>query len=120
MESRNVAVERTQANDAGGTDPVYRTEDPKIKKDYDECASTAEAVAAPKLTTADLEASYLGASAFIQCLRSAGFDMGLMVSMAEYVNTAGKANLASRWNEVSQLDGFADQMTQCDLATRPK
>jgi hypothetical protein len=45
--------------------------------------------------------------------------MGLTVSKDEFVNSGGGVTLASNWDRVAQLDGFADQMQRCDLATRP-
>lgn len=88
-------------------------------KNLEDCLKKARAAALPITPKVDLPAAYLTAVSFIQCLRDGGFDMGLTVSKDEFVNSGGGVTLASNWDRVAQLDGFADQMQRCDLATRP-
>jgi hypothetical protein len=109
--------------DGVGEAPVQTFEDGarayNQSKNLEVCEAKAQATALQIAPKVDLQAAYSTSVRFVQCLRDGGFDMGVTVSNDEFVNSGGAVTLASNWNRVAQLDGFADQMQRCDLATRP-
>jgi hypothetical protein len=103
---------------SGGTIRGYDTADPRSQANFTECQKGAELIAAPKSTASDLEVGYVLASRVVQCLRDAGFDMGILVAKEQFLSEGGQATLASRWDQAAQQFGFDVHLYRCDLANR--
>ena len=105
------------AGDATGPSFLVRGYDetrPATKKDSDECSEQAKRLApAPVLTRAQLESGYRQIAKQVQCLRDAGFDMGVTVSLEDFLAKAGDVEESSRYAAQNPGPAFSDAEWNC-------
>jgi hypothetical protein len=92
----------------------YIEADPLTAAHIDECLAKANAANAPMLPPIDYDVAYPAIVKMIQCLRDAGFQMGVTVSKDEYVAKRTNVDAASEWTVVNQLPTFGNAMAKCE------
>lgn len=95
----------------------YDDTKPSTKQNSDRCGERVQQLApAPTLTRAQLEAAYEQVSLGVQCLRDAGFDMGVTTSLDEFVARSGDVARSSLYSQQQSSGGqpFADAEWQCE------
>lgn len=78
------------------------------------CMERATAVLEPP-TKDELGRSYAATLKIVNCIRSDGFDIGVVVSEAEYINSGGAVSISSDWDAVASQSppGFSESVDRC-------
>jgi hypothetical protein len=97
---------------------AYNDGKPSTQKHHEECQAKAK-TGLPTTSSAATEASYGVAVKFVECMRTAGFDMGQTVSFEEFRVAQGDVVLSANWTAASGSPRFGESMAKCDLASRP-
>jgi N6-adenosine-specific RNA methylase IME4 len=101
---------------------AYRDNNPDTNKHYDECQRKASAAVpiAPQ-SNDDLRATHSRLTKIVECVRDAGFDLGTMMSVDEFVANGGapEGALTSRWSQFAEQPEFLDNFHRCGLSYPP-
>jgi hypothetical protein len=90
------------------------------KEHLDECSAKAlQAAPLPVLSEADYVKAWESTRELIECLSSAGFDMGTLISLEALKNPVA-SQLSSKWDSAQRQPGFPEQFNRCSSASRPK
>ena len=94
---------------------AYDRTNAATSKHYDDCQTLAEAaVPIAPLTKDDLRAQHARLAKVLECVRSAGYDLGLMISVDDFVAKGGAPDgLTSRWSTLEQDPGFLKHFSDC-------
>lgn len=95
---------------------AYNLEIPDTKAHFDECQKKAlAAVPIVAQSKDDLRATHGRLTKIVDCVRDAGFDLGTMVSVDEFVANGGVPDgaLTSRWSQFAEQPEFLDNFYRC-------
>jgi hypothetical protein len=95
---------------------AYRDNNPDTNKHYDECQKKAlAAVPIAPQSKDDLRATHGRLTKIVDCVRDAGFDLGTMVSVDEFVANGGvpEGALTSRWSQFAEQPEFLENFNRC-------
>ena len=94
---------------------AYDETNPSTKKNSDQCGERVKQLApAPVLSRAQLEAGYEQIAKQVQCLRGAGFDMGVTTSFDDFAANSGNVDASSRYAELrASGNAFGDAEWHC-------
>lgn len=99
----------------------YDHNSPLYSAEHDaECRERVNSVIVPP-TAAELAAAYSSTIRMVECIRASGFDIGVVVSEAEFMNNAGGGNMSSDWDAVASHSppGFSEAVDRCFAAFAP-
>lgn len=100
--------QRQQVRGYDHSSPLYSAEDDAVCMDL-----ASSLVVAP--TEAELDGAYSSTVEIVDCIRALGFDIGVVVSEAEFKNSSGAASMSSNWEAVASQSppGFSDALDRC-------
>jgi hypothetical protein len=93
----------------------YDHNSPLYSAEHDaQCMDRASAIIVPP-SDEELKGSYTRTVDIVNCIRDEGFDIGVVVSEAEFVNGGGAVTMSSDWDLVASQSppGFAEAIERC-------